>query len=510
MLRAAQASDYTLTEVICWVKAGKKPDLDRNVQKFNPVKKVYYNSFNRLKLKDGILYRSWERIDNEMPDERICIPKSLTDDIIKICHDLPSRGHLCKPKTLAKIQSRFYWPKMSLQVSLYIDACNTCLKKSQRIKPRSPLQPFNGTSPNDIMQFDLLENMPSNPQSFRSILVMVDRFTGWVEAVPLKDTKAPTVAKAILDNWVAAHGVPFQTHSDRGPQFTSEVMNIVFQLIGVHQTFTCAYRPMSDGAAEAMVKVVKNLLKGFCMENPTRWPDLLQQCLFAYRTSKNGSTGYSPFFLHRGHACRIPMDILLKTFNFKRFDSREEYAYDLYKTLSQTYDFVEQNLNKNRDFMKTSYDKRSLVVPYKVGDFVFVWRPRPPHNKNKFFNHYFGPFKIVKLITDYTYKIDVGTKSRMHNIVPHDLLRLASSPKDSDSSSRIEYDPIKLDLEHRLEIIPEETEPEAAYDNGPDNRPIIMMDAEQDNDQPNIARHNMQLRDRNILQPPNRFQAGPA
>lgn len=509
-LKAAQDADYTLNEVILWVKAGKKPELDRKVQKFSPDKKVYYNSFNRLKLKDGILFRSWERLDNEMPDDLICIPKSMTEDIIKICHDLPSGGHLGKPKTLAKLQSRFYWPKMSLQVSLYIDACTTCLKKSQRIKPKSPLQPFNGTSPNDIMQFDLLENMPSNPQSFRSILVMVDRFTGWVEAVPLRDTKAPTIAKAILNHWVASHGVPIQTHSDRGPQFTSEVMNIVFQLIGVHQTFTCAYRPMSDGAAEAMVKVVKNLLKGFCMENPTKWPDLLQQCLFAYRTSKNGSTGYSPFFLHRGHACRIPMDILLKTFNVKRFSNRAEYAYDLYKTLSQTYDFVEQHLNKNREFMKTSYDKRSRVTPYKVGDFVYVWRPRPPHNKNKFFNHYFGPFKIVKLITDYTYKIDVGSKSRMHDIVPHDLLRLASSPRDSENKDRIEYDPIDLDLEHRLEIIPEENEPEGSTTrNGDltDDRPVIMMDFQQNVQlQPPIARHNMQLRDRNNLQRPDRFQ----
>ena len=55
--------------------------------------------------------------------------------------------------------------------------------------------------------------------------------------------------------------------------------------MGIHKTFTCAYRPMSDGAAEAAVKIVKNLLRGYCSENPEKWPDLLQQVLFAYRTT---------------------------------------------------------------------------------------------------------------------------------------------------------------------------------------------------------------------------------
>lgn len=232
-LKLAQQNDETLKLVLSWVQAGEKPQLSRNIQKLDPVAKVYYNSYNRLKLINGILYRSWERIDNEKSDDLICIPQSFTEKIIKLCHDIPTGGHLGKPKTLSKIQSRFYWPKMELQISLYIDACEICIKKAQKQKPVSPLQPFNGTHPGDIVQFDILENMPANSQSYRSVLVIVDRFTCWVEAVPLKDTKAPTIAKCILNNWIAAHGLPCQLHSDRGPQFTSEVMNIVYDLLGI-------------------------------------------------------------------------------------------------------------------------------------------------------------------------------------------------------------------------------------------------------------------------------------
>ena len=508
-LKHAQNSDENLKTVVSWVLCGTKPPLDRNIQKLNPTTKTYYNSFTRLKVKDGVLLRTWEKTNGESPDDLICVPDSLTEEIIKLCHDIPSGGHLGKPKTLSKIQTRFYWPKMELQISLYIDACDVCIKKSHKKKLVSPLQPFNGTHPNDIMQFDILENMPPNPQNFTSILVMVCRFTCWPEAVPLRNTKATTVAKALLDNWIARQGCPIQCHSDRGPQFTSEVMRIVYDLMGIHKTYTCAYRPSSDGAAEAVVKNVKNLLKGFCMENSHRWPDLLQQCLFAYRTSKHSSTGYSPFFLHRGHNARIPLDILFNTFNQKKFTSREEYAYDLFRTLKQTYSYVEKKLGQNRVAMKKSYDKRVHIIPYQPGQYVYVWRPRPPHNKNKFFDNFFGPFRIIKKITDYTYQLDIGSKSRMYDIVPHDLLKLAPNQPNTGPTEVNEYDPPKLDLDHRLEMIPEQPEPRPAFSDQVDNqvpaeRPVIVLPQHQDN---NIVAPR-QLRLRAALRRPEYYQAG--
>ena len=88
------------------------------------------------------------------------------------------------------------------------------------------------------------------------------------------------------------------------------------------------------------------------MENPNKWPDLLQQ----YRTSKHNSTNYRPFFLHRGHSPRLPMDILFGTFNQKRFQNHDVYAYDLNKTLKYTYNYVENTLKANQDFIKNLID----------------------------------------------------------------------------------------------------------------------------------------------------------
>jgi hypothetical protein len=203
------------------------------------------------------------------------------------------------------------------------------------------------------------------------------------------------------------------------------------------------------------------------------------------------------------------MDILLNTFSHKQFKTQGKYAYDLFRTLRDTYSHVEQNLRRRRDFAKKQYDKRANIIPFQAGQYVYVWRPRPPHNKNKFFNHFFGPFKIIKKVTDFTCKLDLNGKSRMHDIVPHDLLRLANQ---HDTDTLREYQPIQLDLEHenRLQTIPEETDTDPNQ-NEPalENRPLIMIPAQQGPDPVvvpagGLAPYN--LRNRANLRPPVRYQ----
>lgn len=43
-------------------------------------------------------------------------------------------------------------------------------------------------------------------------------------------------------------------------------------------------------------------------ENENKWEDYLDSVLFAYRTSKQASTKFSPFFLLYGREPRLPMD----------------------------------------------------------------------------------------------------------------------------------------------------------------------------------------------------------
>ena len=439
LIAKLQDHDHHLAMVKKWVITKKKPE-KQETEHFSPDVLTYWYSFSRLSLENNVLYRSWERLSEEKADNLVCVPIQLQDEIIKECHEPPTSGHVGKPKTVQRIRSRFYWPRMEIQVSTFIDGCILCIKKAQKRIPKAPLTPFNGSFPNDLVQIDILENLPPS-QGYKAILVIIDRFTMWSEAVPLTQTKTPFIAKALMDWWICRHGVMRRLHSDRGSQLHSaEIIKAVYEMLDIKKTATTAYRPMSDGASERMIRTLKNLLWAYCQENPKNWLKTLQHCMLAYRTSEHSATGYSPFFLQRGIQPRLPIDLMLDTHpNQKTYENQGVFARKLFKTLKDTYHFVDQRLQTRRDLSKTQYDKDAHVNKYKVGDWIYVWKPRPPGVKNKFFDHYFGPFKILKLHTDFTYKIDLQGKSRMYDIVHHDHLRLA--PTEAVGKSVRDYLP---------------------------------------------------------------------
>ena len=66
-----------------------------------------------------------------------------------------------------------------------------------------------------LVALDFVGPMSTPSESGNSyLLVMVDYFTSYVEAVPLPDRRAGKVAQAIMHEWIFRHGVMETLHSD--------------------------------------------------------------------------------------------------------------------------------------------------------------------------------------------------------------------------------------------------------------------------------------------------------
>ena len=52
------------------------------------------------------------------------------------------------------------------------------------------------------------------------LLTCVDRFTSWLEAVPIPDIAVETIAKAFVARWVTVFGAPSVIITDRGHSFS--------------------------------------------------------------------------------------------------------------------------------------------------------------------------------------------------------------------------------------------------------------------------------------------------
>jgi hypothetical protein len=53
------------------------------------------------------------------------------------------------------------------------------------------------------------------------LLILVDTFSGWVEAFPTSNKRASTVASIIVTHTIPRFEVPTSFQSDNGPEFTS-------------------------------------------------------------------------------------------------------------------------------------------------------------------------------------------------------------------------------------------------------------------------------------------------
>jgi hypothetical protein len=74
------------------------------------------------------------------------------------------------------------------------------------------------------VHLDFAGPFQETPRGHKYLLVMVDHFTGWTEAIPTRFNNAEDTAWAFYSEWITRYGSPEFVVTDRGANFTSDVM----------------------------------------------------------------------------------------------------------------------------------------------------------------------------------------------------------------------------------------------------------------------------------------------
>ena len=144
-----------------------------------------------------------------------------------------------RKKTLSKLKERFYWPGQYNDVRDWCRTCTTCAsRKTPTPKPRAALQSVQTGFPMQLVAVNILGPLPESPAGNKYILVTGDYFTRWMEAYPIPNQEATTVATKLIDELFCCFAIPDCLHSDQGRQFESEIIAHVCKLLNIEKSRT--------------------------------------------------------------------------------------------------------------------------------------------------------------------------------------------------------------------------------------------------------------------------------
>ncbi|OUT23554.1 hypothetical protein CAS74_001876 [Pichia kudriavzevii] len=354
------------------------------------IPKSIHNHIKHYSIEDNLLYFSVVKGGN---DRRIVVsPKSkLVQEIIGNAHDGNSAGHFGYFKTYMRLHPMFYWPNMLKSVKRYCQRCTVC----QKTKPEttgqrglfSPL-PIPEGRWTDI-SLDFVTGVPRCKNGHGMILVVVDRFTKMAHFIPTRKTAtAEQCAKLMVDNCFKLHGIPKRMVSDNDIEYLSGKKN----------------------------RILNQLLRNYASNDLYSWDKWLSMAEFAYNSSHQVSISSSPFEVCYGYLPDSPMFISSIRVSSRRYSNKaEEFALKM-KVIMEN---VKENMIEAQRSQEIQHNKSRVYETFEVGDWTLLHKDAYGSDRlyYKIQPVYYGPYKVVKKISDNAYEVDLPKTNKKDRVI---------------------------------------------------------------------------------------------
>ncbi|CAI5657156.1 unnamed protein product [Oreochromis niloticus] len=239
------------------------------------------------------------------------MPSSILPIAVRKAHGV---DHCHRREVIKRLQEVWWSPLLIAEVNRILNECEICAKNNVRKSFSAPLAhipPPDGPFRHLVIDF-IDMGMENRREGMRYVLVVVCRFSRWVEATPTRAPDHKSVAKFLSREVFPRFGLPDTISSDNGPHFVSQVIQVMLKMLGIKQKFGCVYHPQSQGSVERqngiikakITKIIADVVKG--SGEKLSWLQALPLALMCMRSQTNRTMCLSPHELLTGRPMPLP------------------------------------------------------------------------------------------------------------------------------------------------------------------------------------------------------------
>jgi hypothetical protein len=291
------------------------------------------------------------------------IPKDHLHELIQEYHTSGLQVHPSTYQMEREINDKFICKDLRGMINRVVRSCQTCNMFNQSAP--SPIMPTKLTSsaPWEIIEMDFIGPLPETEQGNKHILLIVDQFSKWPEAIPLKEKSAEIVATALIHLIITRHGTPDIIIHDSDSTFVARTIQEVMSQLGIRSLPTLPYTPRTHGLVERTVRTIRDKLARLCHDCGKDWDQCLDGALYALRTQYKKELKSTPFKIIYNRKQQDPSDSSL-----------------LRPQLNAMFNEALQDFHINMATAKV-VNKRKKLATMKEGDiYDKVFKEESPHN----------------------------------------------------------------------------------------------------------------------------------
>ena len=140
---------------------------------------------------------------------------------------------------------------------------------------------------------DMIDYKISNNKGFRYILIVIDNFSKYLWAIPLKNKYSQTITNEFSNIITTSKRKPIKLESDRGSEFFNSIFQNFLKSKKIHHY--SRYTDKGPSIAERVIRTIRNLLKKPVFEKGNaNWISELPSVVKKYNNTIHHSTKMKP------------------------------------------------------------------------------------------------------------------------------------------------------------------------------------------------------------------------